>query len=26
LRSAAESGRYDTVFQRLNEAMGEGLH
>jgi len=26
LRSAAESGRYDTVFQRLNEAMGDGLH
>ncbi|HXN46636.1 MAG TPA: SDR family NAD(P)-dependent oxidoreductase [Bryobacteraceae bacterium] len=26
LRSAAESGRYDTVFQRLNEAMGEGPH
>ncbi len=26
LRLAAESGRYDAVFQRLNEAMGDGLH
>jgi len=26
LRSAAEGGRYDNVFQRLNEAMGEGPH
>jgi uncharacterized oxidoreductase len=26
LRFAAESGRYDTVFQRLNEAMGSASH
>ena len=26
LRSAAESGRYEAVFQRLNESMGDGLH
>ncbi len=26
LRSAAESGRYDVIFQRLNESMGDGLH
>ncbi len=26
LRLAAESGRYDAVFQRLNESMGDGPH
>jgi uncharacterized oxidoreductase len=26
LRFAAESGRYDAVFQRLNESMGDVLH
>jgi uncharacterized oxidoreductase len=26
LRFAAESGRYDAVFQRLNESMGGELH